>query len=150
MRTIFLIFITVLFIDSCKTNKPIDPPVAQEIADPIEIQDDYKPLGNDIVSGKVIHNDSSAVDLVAIKLTVNDSVCVNAYGNFDGVFSINYKDSMMNENSYFEFVFRDYTMKKISFFDFPKNGNVLLDKNGELVNYDQYRDFYESIRACTR
>ncbi len=57
---------------------------------------------------------------------------------------------MMNDNSYIEFVFRDYVIKKIVFNDLPENGKVHLDKKGELVTYDQYRDFYESIRSCTR
>ncbi len=80
MNKIVNILFIVLVITACKTSTKIDPPEIQEIEDPIEIQDDYKPLSNDIVSGKVIHNDSSAIDLVAIKLTVNDSVCVNTYG----------------------------------------------------------------------
>jgi len=141
----------VLFLDSCKTRKAIDPPPIQEIEEiPYPVTHEYPLLGDDVISGKVMHNDSSSIDLVAIKLTVNDSVCVNAYGNFDGVFSINYDESIMNERSYFEFVFRDYAIKKISFLDFPTNGKVFLDKKGQVVSYDDYRNFYESIRACTR
>lgn len=151
MRIALLIFIAALFLDSCKTKKAIDPPPIQEIAeiaDPITHQN--RPLGKEIVFGKVIYDDSLSTDLVAIKLTVNDSICVNTYGDFEGFFSVNYNPSLMNENSYFEFVFRNYTLKKIPFINFPKDGNVFLDKKGELVTYNEYRTFYEKIRSCTR
>jgi len=148
MKLVTFIFV-VCFI-SCKTKTTIDPPPIVEAEEVIKIEDSYEPIGNDFIYGKVIHNDSTTTDLVAIKLTVNDSICVNAYADFDGAFSINYKDSMIDDTSYFEFVFRGYTIKKVVFNDFLKNDKVHLDKKGELVTYEQYRNFYEKMRSCTR
>ncbi|WP_027395415.1 hypothetical protein [Aquimarina latercula] len=150
MKTLFYLFITFLLLNSCKTKTTIDPPPIIEAEEVIKIEDSYKPIGNDFIYGKVIHNDSTTTDLVAIKLNINDSVCVNSYGNFDGDFSFRYDKNMINESSNLEFVFRDYAIKRISFVDFLKNKTVELDKNGDLVKYDQYRTFYEAIRACTR
>ncbi|GAA0723851.1 hypothetical protein GCM10009430_27730 [Aquimarina litoralis] len=148
MRLLFIIIIYSL--TSCKNNTTIDPPPIEKIEETIEIQDDYEQIGNEFITGKVIHNDSTTTDLVAIKLTVNDSVCVNSYGNFDGDFSFNYDKSLINERTNFQFVFRDYAIKKISFVNFLNNKTIQLDKNGALVTYEEYRRFYESIRNCTR
>ena len=151
MRIAFLFITTlILSLDSCKTNQTIDPPPIEEFEEVVKIEDSYEPLGNDFVSGKVIHSDSSTIDLVAIKLSVNDSICVNSYGNFEGIFSLRYDKIWIIKNSYFEIVFRDYAIKKIPYADFPNDGTITLDKNGSLVSFDEYRRFYEDIRRCTK
>lgn len=148
-KLINILFIVLAFV-ACKTKTTIDPPPIVEAEEVVKIEDDYKPLGNDFISGKVIHSDSTTTDLVAIKLNVNDSVCVNSYGNFDGDFSFTYDKNMINENSHLEFVFRNYAIRKISFADFLKNKTIELDKSGEIVKYEEYRSYYEAIRSCTR
>ncbi len=129
MRIALIIFIPILFLDSCRKMNKLSPPSIQEI-ESIEhpITNESMPLEKNRISGKVIHQDSLTTDLVAIKLTINDSICVNTYGDFDGFFSLRFDASKIDTNSYFEFIFREYSIKKILYINFLENGEIHLDK----------------------
>lgn len=104
VKKIIILFFIVAVLITCKTKTTIDPPPILEVEETIKTEGNYKSLGDDFIYGKVIHRDSTTTDLVAIKLNINDSVCVNSYGNFNGDFSFNYDKSLINENSSLEFV----------------------------------------------
>ncbi|KAA1243013.1 hypothetical protein [Aquimarina sp. RZ0] len=152
MRTI--VFILLLITIGCKTKQLKDAPSIDHIYDNLIddelITDQIQLLGTDVISGRIINEDIKLIDLVAIKLTVNDSVCVNAYSDLDRLFSLNYDSSMINRDSFFEIVYYGYSRKKIYFSNFPKNGNILLDKSGKLISFEEYRKFYEEIRGCAK
>ncbi len=144
---IIILLLGIVLLTSCLTKKIDSPSVVdvKEIPDPVIHESKY--IREDVISGKIIHQDTSSTHLVAIKLVVNDSICVNTYGNFDREFSINYDSSMIKTDSYLEIVYHGYSRKKISFSKLSRNNKIFLEKTGKLISFKEYRDFYEDIRS---
>ncbi|WP_299242235.1 hypothetical protein [uncultured Aquimarina sp.] len=150
MNKIFNILFIVLVFVACKTSTKIDPPEIQEVEDPIEIQDDFKPLGTDQIIGQVKGEDNKNLQGVAIKFTLNKDFCVNAYSDFDGKFILQFDKTLINDNSKVELLYEGFSKVIKPFNEFSKNNTVILDKKGDLINKEEYKIFYESIRSCTR
>ena len=149
-----ILFILVLVSVSCKTNISKEPTKVDYIYDHIDygelIMDRGKELGNDNIWGVIKDTDGNPMTLAAIKLVVNDSVCVNAYSNFDGQFGVLFDKNRITTNSHFVIVFEGYSRKIVPFNQFSEKEIIVLDKKSAIVTHQEYRDFYESIRSCTR
>lgn len=115
----------------------------------MEVEEKTKTEDISTVKGKVLKPDNTSISLVAIKLTLNDSECIYAYTSFDGTFSMQVDKSKITENSQLEIVIDDYARKIISFQEFFQSNEIVLDKKGKLVTYEEYRSFYETIKSCS-
>ncbi|WP_103867596.1 hypothetical protein [Aquimarina sp. I32.4] len=149
MRSYILILV-VLLLYSCKAQISLSEIPDLDKDDSYYPHDYPPPMGEDVTGGVVKDEKGKMIALAAIKLVINDSVCVNAYSNFDGNFSFMYDKKMINTNSHIIALFEGYSKKIVPFKKFKRSKLVTLDKSGDVVNHDEYRSFYESIRSCTR
>ena len=144
---IFISFLILL--TSCKVK--IEPPKIPDL-EKLEIYSHDYPsaLGDDSLGAVILDANDKPITLAAIKLVVNDSVCINAYSNFDGQFGVLFDKNRITTKSHFIIVFEGYSRKIVPFNQFSEKEIIVLDKKSAIITHQEYRDFYESIRSCTR
>lgn len=139
------LFLVLSFLISCESTKKTT--TVKEIYEEEVFAHKDKIVGNDFISGKVMDDKEKPIYPVAIKLTIDNNTCLNAYTNFDGIFALTLDVSKINDNSYFEIVSKE-SKKTVLFNKFIKNKIVILDKNGKIITEEAYLYFLEKIRNC--
>ncbi len=155
MRSILLIFLLITI--GCKTKQLKDAPSIDHIYEYVNdvqkddgLMDSGKQLGGDRIGGKIVSDDGKIITLAALKFVVNDSICVNAYSDFDGQFGLWYDKNLIGDKSHFVVMFKKFSKKIVPFYEFQKNNSIVLHKNDKIITEKEYLKFYEEIRSCTR
>ena len=123
-----------------------------EIIEPIRIENEFEEDHHRIktVQAKIVDSDNKPITLAAIKLTLDDCNCINSYSDFDGVFSVTFCSEQIKYDSFLEIIYQGYS-KKVIFLRNLSSGDIIkLEKGDTIITEEEYRNFYEGIRKCTR
>jgi len=141
MERLILFFLTLVLFNSCRAL--IEPTkVIDNIEEKLEVKKSY-------VTGKIINKEQKPITAAAIKLVINNKSCLSTYSNFDGDFSFLLDISKINEDSYFEIVYKEYSKKIILYNQFI-NKVIKIEKGNTIISETEYQYFYEKIRKCNR
>ena len=100
------------------------------------------------IQGTIHKPTGSIAPIAVVRLQLSDSSCSYAFSDFEGKFSMEIDMNKISPTSYFEIVIEGFPMKKLSFSSFSDKGIISLDNNGEKVSYQEYRNYYESMKDC--
>ncbi len=141
MKQLLLLAFTGIVLISCKTNQKgdsVDGGNLEEI------------ISDEILTGKVIDNKRKKVGYAAIRLIIDESNCMSAYTDKDGLYAFTINPTKIKEDSYFEVVFKGFAKKVIPYKDVVANSTIRLTTKGTVITGTDYKIFYEEARKCTR
>ncbi|WP_299245475.1 hypothetical protein [uncultured Aquimarina sp.] len=100
------------------------------------------------IEGNIHKPDGSIVPIAVVKLQLSDTSCSYAFSDYDGKFSIEIDTNNITPNSYFEIVIEGFPKKTVPFSEFSNQDTIVLEKGRKKVSYDEYRNYYESMKDC--
>ncbi|WP_378295265.1 hypothetical protein [Aquimarina rubra] len=100
------------------------------------------------IEGTVHKPDGTIVPIAVVKLQLSDTACAYAFTDYDGKFSIEIDTNKITSDSYFEIVIDKFPKKIVPFSDFSNQDTFVLEKGRKKVTYDEYRNYYESMKDC--
>ncbi|MHA7058117.1 toxin-antitoxin system YwqK family antitoxin [Aquimarina sp. M1] len=100
------------------------------------------------IEGTIHKPDGSIVPIAVVRLQLMDTDCAYAFTDYDGKFSIEIDTNQVASNSYFEIVIEGFPKKIVPFSDFSNKGIIVLDNGRKKVTYDEYSEYYESMKDC--